>query len=474
LREVAIAVRKVAWDTLSIIVDQANGPHAAQFVTMLCAGLAGQPLMRACTVDALAKFLYEVRCLEAAAKVEMVQVVLVLLLDTDRQVYNAAVRFLKIVVLALSRDDLLPLLPVMLTAFDSPFAPACRLRLRRLLQRLLRKVEFDELQKAFPDKHVRLLLYIEKMAHRHRAKPGDKKAPKKEDSSAKDKSFQEVRDESDDEEDENKKEAWASSGFSKKEVVDNAEVQRDIADLLDDLEDGESDEDSEFVSRKPISKTKRARAEDATHVGARWLKEDADVPIDFMTPQAAAQVLVTAPNPRKKRKQEGMSDVERLRAAGLQVGEDGKLVLLEEAEEEPKENPFLASKKDPAPKKKAVSKLTQLRNVRAQKKAAQTKKRGHTVRGFDDFAPGRGAGGDAMRKGAKVEPFAYLKLNPRLAKEKKKTKAMGTINKVVRKAKVGTEKGMKARKANQRKVQKTSGKKSAGGKASKAKGKRKA
>lgn len=255
--------------------------------------------------------------------------------------------------------------------------------------------------------------------------------------------------------------------------TDNAADQRDIADLLDELEDGEEDDDDEFVSRKPLSKTKRARADDATHSGARWLKEDADVPIDFMTPAAAANVLVTAPNPRKKRRQEGMSDAERLKAAGLQVGEDGKLVLLEEAEQEPKENPFLAGKKDAAPKKKVVSKLTQLRNLRAQKKAQQTKKRGHTVRGFDDFAPGRGAGGDAMRKGARVEPFAYLKLNPRLAKEKKKTKAMGTIDKVVKKAKTGTEKGKKAKKANQRKVQKTSGKKSAGGKASKGKAKRK-
>merc|ERR1719281_2227231 len=159
---------------------------------------------------------------------------------------------------------------------------------------------------------------------------------KRDDSSPKEKSFQEVRDESDEEEEEDKKEA------SKKGVVDNSADQRDIADLLDELEDGD---DEEFVSRKPISKTKRARPEDATHSGARWLREDADVPIDFMTPAAAAQVLVTAPNPRKKRKQEGMSDAERLRAAGLQVGEDGKLVLLEEAEEEaPKENPFLAGK----------------------------------------------------------------------------------------------------------------------------------
>jgi hypothetical protein len=272
--------------------------------------------MRACTVDALAKFLYEVRCLEAAARVEMVQVVLVLLLDTDRQVYNSAVRFLKIVVLALSRDDLVPLLPVMLTAFDSPFAPGCRLRLRRLLQRLLRKVECDELQTVFPDKHVRLLLYISKLANRRRGKPEDaKKEAKREDSSAKQKSFQEVRDESDEEEEEDKKEA------SKKGVVDNSADTRDIADLLDELEDGEGeDDDDEFVSRKPISKqNKRARPEDATHSGARWLKEDADVPIDFMTPQAAAQVLVTAPNPRKKRKQEGMSDAERLRAAGLEA-----------------------------------------------------------------------------------------------------------------------------------------------------------
>merc|ERR1719281_2324420 len=289
---------------------------------------------------------------------------------------------------------------------------------------------------------------------------------KRDDSSPKEKSFQEVRDESDEEEEEDKKEA------SKKGVVDNSADQRDIADLLDELEDGDDDDESEFVSRKPISKTKRARAEDATHVGARWLKEDADVPIDFMTPQAAAQVLVTAPNPRKKRKQEGLSDAERLRAAGLEVGDDGKLVLLEEAEEEPKENPFMAGKNEPAPKKKAVSKLTQLKNVRAQKKAHLSKKRGHTVRGFDDFAPGRGSGGDAMRKGQKVEPFAYLKLNPRLAKEKKKTKAMNTINKVVKKARVGTEKGLKAKRANQRKVQKSSGKKSANGKTSKAKKKK--
>jgi len=103
-----------------------------------------------------------------------------------------------------------------------------------------------------------------------------------------------------------------------------------------------------------------------------------------------------------------------------------------------------------APKKeKALSKLAALRRQRAEAKAkAKAARRGgHAIKGLDVYKPGRKnrADGDAVRQGQALEPYAYVRLNPKIAKEKFKDKATASFSKVVKGAKKGVLRGQKAR-----------------------------
>merc|ERR1712098_1023022 len=71
-------------------------------------------------------------------------------------------------------------------------------------------------------------------------------------------------------------------------------------------------------------------------------------------------------------------------------------------------------------------------------------KAGHKVIGLTGYENKSKGGGDAARN-SKVEPYAYMRLNPKMMKEKKKSKALSSISKVVQKAKAGALKGAKAK-----------------------------
>lgn len=85
--------------------------------------------------------------------------------------------------------------------------------------------------------------------------------------------------------------------------------------------------------------------------------------------------------------------------------------------------------------------------MRAKRKQASGFRKGdHIVKGLDQFRPGKKkAQGDAVRKN-KLLPFAYVKLNPKITKEKHKGKAMQSLARVVQKgSKKGVVRGGKAR-----------------------------
>merc|ERR1712070_566112 len=69
----------------------------------------------------------------------------------------------------------------------------------------------------------------------------------------------------------------------------------------------------------------------------------------------------------------------------------------------------------------------------------------HIVKGLDAFKPGKKkASGDARRKNS-LEPFAYVRLNPKVTKEKFRSKATDSFAKVIKGAKKGVLKGHKAK-----------------------------
>lgn len=167
-----------------------------------------------------------------------------------------------------------------------------------------------------------------------------------------------------------------------------------------------------------------------------------------MSQNAAHAVQQASSGGSKRRKREApMSLEERLKANGISLDANGKLVIEEEEEKK-------RDKNDKGEKKKTVS-LSALKKLRAAKNAKRLAKKGHNIKGGEEFKPGKRAQGDAKRL-AKVEPYAYMSLNPKFVHEKHRSKTLASISEIVSKTKKSTLK--KARQVSKmgraRKVQK--------------------
>jgi hypothetical protein len=218
------------------------------------------------------------------------------------------------------------------------------------------------------------------------------------------------------------------------------------------LDAWEADSDDEGRGR---GGSKRKRDGDTT----TWIHEDQDVPLDFMSADAAHSVLTTRQQRKRQRGDligsagaENKADA--LRRSGLEFSADGRLVVAEVDEE--KENERETEKKftiGTDTKPKALNQLAEIRKRRAEAKAkAKAERRGaHLVKGLDSYKPGKKkAFGDAKRKGSKLDPYAYIRLNPKVTKERFKKKAADTFRKVVQGSKKGIIKGKKAKALDKR------------------------
>ncbi|CAE6970171.1 unnamed protein product [Symbiodinium natans] len=233
-----------------------------------------------------------------------------------------------------------------------------------------------------------------------------------------------------------------------------AAVAHSAVQALLDAWEAESDSDDGQGKRGARSKRKRGDLAAST-----WIQEDGDVPIDFMSADAAHSVLTVRAPPSKRLRgtQVGSAGAENkidaLRRSGLRFAPDGRLVVDDAAEEKDK-NEAPQFTHGAASKPKALSQLAAQRKARAEAKAqARAARRGgvHLIKGMESYKPGRKkAQGDAKRKGAKLEPYAYVALNPKVTKEKFKTKATETFSKVIKGAKKGVLKGKKARARDQK------------------------
>merc|ERR1712025_720447 len=96
-----------------------------------------------------------------------------------------------------------------------------------------------------------------------------------------------------------------------------------VQSMLDAWEE-ETDSDDDEDTRK--GKRKR----DADNAGETWIREDDDVPLDFMSADAAHSVLTLRPNRKRRRETEGghfqnRADAIRFGAgSGLSIAEDGR------------------------------------------------------------------------------------------------------------------------------------------------------
>eukprot|EP00933_Yihiella_yeosuensis_P028517 TRINITY_DN2234_c0_g2_i1.p1 TRINITY_DN2234_c0_g2~~TRINITY_DN2234_c0_g2_i1.p1 ORF type:complete len:978 (+),score=249.09 TRINITY_DN2234_c0_g2_i1:273-2936(+) len=491
LRDQSTAVRDAARECLHLAAGTAiHQELQAEIVTLLSAGLAGLSRhSKAGALDALSRLLYEHHGnMSAQLRNRLIAVVLMLLEDRDAQVWRAALKFTKVIVFVLPKEELVDVLPKMMKLFESRHLATAKMLVRKIVGRLVKVMSEEVLLEVFPKAHLPLLQHVQKqLARQQRPKgvrekvggdeeedgdeddvemdgpQGRKKKQKADKASweafrAGDDADGDAADMEDvparskkrrgrDDDEDMGGASSSTAGRKLREPPNSALVQHDAVQALLDAWEEEDDSDGEGGKRK--SKRKRDAATAST-----WIQEDQDLPLDFMSADAAHSVLTMRAPPSKRRKgtevgNAGATDrAEALRRNGLRFADDGRLVVDDSKDEEQEENTGKSFTLGADTKKTgALSQLAARREARAKAKAKlKTERRGsHIIRGLDGFKPGKKkAQGDAKRS-SKLEPYAYVRLNPKVTKEKFKDKATASFSKVIKGAKKGVLKGMKAR-----------------------------
>lgn len=478
LRDQSTAVREAARECLHVAATTAvNQDMQTEIVTLLSAGLAGlSPHSKASAVDALSRLLYEHSArVPRTLQDRLIQIVLLLVGEQNPAVFRSALKFTKVVVFVVPKEQLASYLPAILKLFSSRHAAHSKMLVRKIIERLAKLCPADQLSEHFPEAHKPLLAYVQKSLVR-RQRPNSIKAVKpeeeeegegedkdvdmgdsKESKAKSKKSWDKFQQEDDD--GEPLAAAAPSSGGKRKRgrgeaagaepVTSPVMAHEAVQNLLDAWEaESDSDEEEGGGSKKRKNKRRHDSVETTT-----WIKEDADVPLDFMSADAAHSVLTTRPSAAKRRRGEQTGEagaenrVDALRRANLTFAEDGRLIVKEDVDpEDGEEKKFNlgtdGSKKAPG----ALSKLSAQRKERAAAKAVakSERKRSHVVKGLEGYKPGKkNSQGDARRKGQKLEPYAYVSLNPKILKEKYRKKAITSFSKVISDKKKGIVRGGK-------------------------------
>jgi len=383
LREVGIQARATARECLhALFTATAENNLQEDFVHLLCAGLAGSRLLKTQALDALSRLLFEQNGCGMSVQLmdQLAELVLVLLKD-EKIVFKTALKFCKIM-LYVFPDDLVRkhLKAILVGAFASTHIASARMLVRKIVEKAIKRLPYEEVNTLFPEKHRPLLCYVSKMLDKRKRKKDDEK-----------KGYDEFME-----------------------------------------EEGEDEEASDHENEGRKRKTRKRNAVELE------IHEDEDDVVDFLGQDTSAHLVATT-----KRRKLNQPDEE---IKKLKVGDDGKLIVeeseseseIEEAKPRNKEKPLLAPGS-----KKSLSKLQALRKKRAlPKKTKKTTTKGHTVKGLESFAPNKKGRGDAKKKNT-MDPYAYVKFNNKLFKEKHKSKAVSSFETVTQ----GGKKALKGRKA---------------------------
>lgn len=152
--------------------QDAGGLHA--LFTMVLGGLVGtSPHMISASVMGLARLLYEFAPVLVSLVPDLLPAVLMLLRSRAREVIKSVLGFVKVVAVRLPVADLVTALPsilegILLWAEDSK--NKFRLKVRVIMERVARRVGFEEMEKCMPEKHKRLLTHIRKANNRRERK----------------------------------------------------------------------------------------------------------------------------------------------------------------------------------------------------------------------------------------------------------------------------------------------------------------
>jgi len=502
LREAGSHVRLISRECLHSVCEHAfdNGLQES-VVSLMCAGMAGSKLMKSQTVDALGRLVYEYGHDMSEPLLEKVtSAVLVLLGDQERQIYRSVLKFCKVLTYVFPEHLVEKFLSTMIGGiFSSPHVKTSRMLIRKIVEKSIKRTSSEAVFDAFPEKHKPLASYTSKQLEKRKRRKArlqkeqstweeeqeestcnaagnghstDASMPSQDDNKKKrKKGYQELmkdNDEDDDEEDdfdaENDKENKKTiSRKRKRRASDENEGEDDFdAEETDNGKDGEDPVKAFLDAWEKGDKKKNSSNHAKRRLSVNLeIREDGQM-MDFLSADTSANlVATTASNGRSRVKARKENEEED--DAGVTINDEGKIVVEgDETTDEDKSDDENSKKKrnkkdnkaaqpsliDPKTGKKSLSKLQALRKRRAElvqagkRKKKTAAKGGHAVQGVDQFAPNNKSKGDAKKKNA-LDPYAYVKLNQKLFKEKHKHKAMSSFETIAK----GGKKALKGRKA---------------------------
>lgn len=367
----------VAMATLLRARDPQNG--IMEFIQMVLGGLAARtPHMRSAAVICLSRLVFEFGREDAAitqAMPALLKTVLMLLHEKAREVIKSVIGFMKLGIAVLSKDQLAQFVPDMvngLLVWIGESKNRFRAKNRIILIKLCRKFGYEHVAALVPEEDRALIRHIKKTKERE-----DKK---------------------------------------KSELAAEAAERRAAKKNRNSFEDfmADSDDEGDDVEAAAMQVLKRKKDLHRKHKGGKMIREDSDDIMDFLDDNAAVKNIFSA---QRGRQDNDESDDD------FQMSKDGRLIIPQD------ENDGMdggSGSGDDMKIKQDVA--TQLQRMGLHSKGKNGKGDRIKRKRDEDGSTGREyrakkAGGDLKKKG-KLEPYAYLPLDPKLMAKRNKREAV--------------------------------------------------
>ncbi|KAL3671853.1 hypothetical protein V7S43_002521 [Phytophthora oleae] len=357
--------------------DPQNG--LMEFISMVLGGLAARtPHMRSAAVICLSRLVFEFGREDpsiAQAMPQLLKTVLMLLHEKAREVIKSVIGFMKLGIAVLPKDQLEQFLPDIingLLVWIGESKNRFRAKTRIILIKLCRKFGYEHIAALVPEEDRALIRHIKKTKER---------------------------------EDKKKSELAAEAAERRAAKKNRDAFEEFMADSDDEGDDDEAAAMQVLKRKKDLHKKQK---------GGKVIREDEDDIVDFLDDNAAVKNIFSA---QRGSNADEESDDE------FQMTKDGRMII-PGGEDDDMEGDSDSDNEDKI-KQDVASQLQRmgLNNNGKNEKGSRSKRKRD-----DDGLNGREyrakkAGGDMKKKG-KLEPYAYIPLDPKLMAKRNKREAV--------------------------------------------------
>ncbi|KAL2116955.1 hypothetical protein VTJ04DRAFT_9123 [Mycothermus thermophilus] len=289
------------------LIDNSKVPHMPkdapkvkasleEYFTMVSAGLAGStPHMISASIVAITRVLYEFReTLSRETLTDLIQTMDLFLTSNNREIVKSVLGFVKVCVISLPTDLMLPRLPTLIPnvmVWSHEHKGHFRAKVKHILERMIRRYGVDIVNKHCPEADRKLITNIRKTKERSKRK---KEAARQ------------AGEESD------------AEGTGRRKSRFESEYDQALYSSDDESEASHSDDsDIEMTGRRQQSRKGGSNA---------YILEDEGEPLDLLDRNALANISTTKPG--KAKKQPGAKKTK------VKTDPDGKLVLGGDSDED--------------------------------------------------------------------------------------------------------------------------------------------